>query len=174
MYYVPGKRILRHEKGTVRMKEIITVRLETAVRDALQKVAEANGREMSEQIAHYVAEGLIADGAMPPDEAELHRQREDLIRAFLEKGVEIHGAGHRDDIIAETARQMSQDWHADYSKYVQKRDRNTINPTLGRRLKIRLKLRTGKTYSVRQPHIFTASSYLHDDLGSAGASAPAT
>lgn len=142
-------------------QDITTIRLTAVLKEAVQKVAEAKGRDFSEQIAHYVMEGLIADEALPSDEAALHRQRENLIRDFLEKGVAIYAKGHRDDIIAETARQMSREWRNEYSTYVKVRDRNTINPTLGRRLKVRLKLRTGRTYIVKQPHIFASSSYLH-------------
>jgi len=144
-------------------QNINTIRLSTTVKEAVQRVAEKYGRDFSEQIAHYVMEGLIRDEALPEDEAVLHRQREALIQEFLEKGVAIHATGHRDDIIAETARQMDKSWNDEYTAYLKVRDRNTINPTLGRRLKLRLKLRTGKTYLVKQPHIFASSSYLHED-----------
>ena len=138
------------------------MRLPASKAVAFRKLAAADGREPAEQLEYLAVEALIAAGLLPQKEVEVHRLREGLIRRFLGKAEEIYGETPRTDITAEAARQIMQDagWARDYEKYKELRDLRTIHPTFGRRVKLRLQLRTGKVYSVPQPNILGSSSYL--------------
>ena len=50
---------------------------------------------------------------------------------------------------------------AGYASYLEVRDKATINPTLGRRVKLRLRLLTGKPNPVAPPSIFSSTSELY-------------
>ena len=104
----------------------------------------------------------------------MHRLRESLICRFLEKAEEVYAETLQPDITAETARQLmcDTDWKRDYEKYKDLRDVNTIHPTFGRGVKLRLNLRTGKVYSVPQPNILGSSSYLLAPDGNPAAISP--
>jgi hypothetical protein len=51
-----------------------------------------------------------------------------------------------------------------FAKGVKAKD--NINPTLGRRTKLRLEAKTGTVFAVPQPSIFTSSSHLHPEQSS--------
>jgi hypothetical protein len=142
--------------------EVLSGRMPSNKVAAFKTWAASQGREPAEQLEWIVTEALIAAGLLSPEEVALHRLRESLIRRFLDKATEIYKAAPRKDITAETARQLAQEssWAADYQQYTANRDRRTINPTFGRRVKLLLKLETGQVYTVPQPHIFASSSYL--------------
>ncbi len=143
--------------------ETVSARMEKSTIAALARLARQNGREVSEQLEFLVIEALIEAGELSAEQAAIHRLRENLVRDFLRTAVGIVEAeGHRDDITAEAARRVLQDpaWKADYETYRKVRDKATINPTFGRRVKLRLDLVTGKVYAVAQPSIFSSSSYL--------------
>jgi len=75
----------------------------------------------------------------------------------------VEAEGHRNDITAETGRRVMRDpdWKAGYASYLEVRDKATINPTLGRRVKLRLRLLTGKPNPVAPPSIFSSTSELY-------------
>jgi hypothetical protein len=142
--------------------EVLSLRLPASKAAAFRKLAAAEGREPAEQLEYLAVEALIAAGLLPQKEVEVHRLRESLIRRFVDKAEEIYAETSREDIIAETARQVMRDldWAHDHGVYKTLRDLRTLHPTFGRRVKLRLKLRTGKPYSVPKPNILGDSSYL--------------
>jgi hypothetical protein len=144
-------------------KVVASTRVEPWKMAGLAKLAKDNGRDVSEQLDFLITEALIAAGLVAEEEQRVHRLRESLIRQYLGMAVQIQESeGHRDDITAETARRVTQltDWKTDYDTYLSLRDKNTINPTFGRRTNLRLGLMTGKVYDVPRPSIFSTSSYL--------------
>lgn len=143
--------------------EVLSMRLSQGKAAAFRKLAANEGREPAEELEFLAVEALIAAGLLPKKEVEVHRLRESLIRRFLEKAEDIYAEAPRTDITAEAARQVMQDadWARDYDSYKGLRDLRTIHPTFGRRVKLRLKLRTGKAYSVPTPNILGHSSYLY-------------
>ena len=144
--------------------ETVSARMGKSKVAALAKLAERNGRDIGEQIEFLVTEALIDAGLITPDQAAVHRLRESLVRRFLDTAVAIvEGEGHRDDITAETGRRVMDDpdWKADYASYLKAHEKATINPTLGRRVKLRFKLVTGKPNPVAPPSIFSTTSELH-------------
>ena len=150
--------------GPKERTEIVSVRMAESKVAALAALAERNGRDVGEQLEFLVTEAVIAAGLISAEQAELHRLRESLIRRFLDAADLIVGTeGHRADITAETGRRIMQDpgWKADYDVYLTARDKATINPTLGRRVKLRWKLVTGKASPVPKPSIFSSASELH-------------
>jgi len=143
--------------------EIVSARLGKSKVAALAKLAEQNGREIGEQIEFLVTEAIIEGGFLSPEQAALHRLRESLVRRFLDAAVTIIAQeGHRNDITIETGRRiiLVPKWKADYETYLKSRDKATINPTLGRRVKLRLGLITGKSKPVVGVSIFSTFSEL--------------
>jgi hypothetical protein len=149
---------------TKEVTETVSARMGQSKIAALAKLAERNGRDIGEQIEFLVTEALIDAGLITADQAALHRLRESLIRRFLDTAVAIVEAeGHRNYITAETGRRVMRDpdWKAGYASYLEVRDKATINPTLGRRVKLRLRLLTGKPNPVAPPSIFSSTSELY-------------
>jgi hypothetical protein len=142
--------------------EVLSMRLPMSKAAAFKKLAADAGREPSEQLEFLAIEALIMAGLLPQKEVEVHRLRESLVRRFLETAEGIYAETPRTDITAEAARQVMKDadWVRDYDKYKGLRDLRTIHPTFGRRVKLRLKLHTGKAYAVPKPNILGHSSYL--------------
>lgn len=129
-----------------KLTEVFSLHLPTCKAAAFEKLAATHGREPAEQLEFLVIEALIGAGLLPQDEVDVHRLRESLICRFLEKAEEVYAETLQPDITAETARQLmcDTDWKRDYEKYKDLRDVNTIHPTFGRGVKLRLNLRTGK------------------------------
>ena len=148
---------------------VIGLRLEPEIAEALRKLAEDNGRDPFEQIVFLITEAVLP--FLPPSRADWHRLREQVIQRFVGLAQEItRTEGWRSDIIAETGGRLAKDpaWRADYEKLIgadafakSVKVKDSINPTIGRRTKLRLRAETGKVFAVRQPSIFTSSSHLH-------------
>lgn len=158
---------------------VIGLRLEPEIAAALRKLAQNNGRDPVEQIVFLITEAVLP--LLPPSRAEWHRLRERVIQHFVDTAQAITGTeGWRSDIIAETGRRLAEDpaWRANYEKLIDDdafakgvKVKDSINPTLGRRTKLRLSAETGKVFAVRQPSIFTSSSHLHQPERQASAEA---
>jgi hypothetical protein len=147
-----------------------TIRLSPELHEALLKLASREGRDLGDQINWAILKLLAGTNTLPPAYEERLLQREALILRFGLKAQEIvQAAGWRDDIIAETARQLMAEgsvWADDYrawlgaDPYSKIKNKDRINPLLGKRARSILNATVGKVYKVEQPSIFSQSTYL--------------
>jgi hypothetical protein len=150
--------------------KIVTIRLSPELHEALLKLASREGRDLGDQISWAILENLSGTGMLPLHLEQWLLQREALISRFGFKAQEIvMDGGWRNDIVAETARQLMAEgspWAEDYHNwlgadpYSKVKDKDRINPLLGKRVRSILGATVGKAYKVAQPSIFSQSSYL--------------
>ncbi|PGH57657.1 hypothetical protein CRT60_06600 [Azospirillum palustre] len=155
--------------GAKEQTEVFSMRLSAGKAAGFRRLASTEGRDPAEHLEYLAVEAMIAAGLLPPHEVEVHRLREGLVRRFVDAAVRIYAATPRTDITAEAAKQIVAEasWLKDYERYKELREIRTINPTFGRRVKLRLNLLTGKQFAVPQPNILSYASHLlpQDDGG---------
>lgn len=143
-------------------RSMLSIRLPQNVLDGLGRLAEREGRDMTEQIEFLLTEALVAADLLPPDDVELHQLRESLLRRFVDTAERVYALEARADITSEAGRLVAEDpeFCRDHARFLELGSAKSLHPAFGRRIKARLGLETGGKYRVKQPNILGWSSYL--------------
>ena len=149
-----------------------SIRLPARVASLARSRAQATGYDLNDYLTKLIMKDLGEGSMLPPDLQAAFQRREELVRRFGAKAVEIaRSRGPNPKIVAETARRIIDEdpsWLVEYAQFIggepfgkRVAAKKVINPALSRWTKSVLHATAGGAYAVKQPSIFSVATKLH-------------